>query len=204
MHPITGERWGWYLKLPSSACCALFSKLSVKHLPFYMCFVNSSEVWPNTEIYISRDGVNFYGPESEYTPLGSYNVLIRSLVYFHFPQRAHLPWRTPLSGLCTSTYCWCVRMKVLSVRPTCAASGASMLLGWTGRTLYTWINTTVPLGWADKPFVFHILALNNNDWHQKMSQRYFCSAEYTTKTKPKTNQKSNPNPKGWFMRTKQA
>ena len=27
-----------------------------------------------------------------------------------------------------------------------------------------------------------------------MNQRYFCPAEYTTKTKPKTNQKANPKP----------
>ena len=30
---------------------------------------------------------------------------------------------------------------------------------------------------------------------RKMSQQYFCPAEYITKTKPKTNQKANPNPK---------
>ena len=27
-----------------------------------------------------------------------------------------------------------------------------------------------------------------------MSQRYFCPAEYNTKTKPETRQKTNPNP----------
>ena len=27
-----------------------------------------------------------------------------------------------------------------------------------------------------------------------MSQRYFCPVEYTTKTKPKINKKTNPNP----------
>ena len=29
---------------------------------------------------------------------------------------------------------------------------------------------------------------------RKMSQRYFCPAEYTTKPKPKANPKTNPNP----------
>ena len=42
---------------------------------------------------------------------------------------------------------------------------------------------------TDLEILVHRKALNNNGYDQKMSQRYFCPAEYTTKTKPKTNQK---------------
>ena len=38
-------------------------------------------------------------------------------------------------------------------------------------------------------------ALNNNAYDQKNEPTIFCPAEYTIKTKPETNPKSNPKPK---------
>ena len=37
-------------------------------------------------------------------------------------------------------------------------------------------------------------SLNINDRDQKMCQQYFYPVEYITKTKPKINTKTNPNP----------
>ena len=49
----------------------------------------------------------------------------------------------------------------------------------------------------------HVLfrrTVNNNGKSRKMSQRYFCPAEYTTKTKPKTNQTTRRFATQWHLR----
>ena len=130
-------------------------------------------------------------PNSPSSSQASFAAATRALAW------AVVKSKDPSSSSTSSKASLLMRLRSLGSRPTaagprsrhCSPSHLPASLFQTKRNGNdSWnLHKTEGIGWR---------ALNNNGYGQKMSQRYFCPAEYTAKTKPKTKQQqNNPNPK---------